>query len=475
MSNDTGKKPVVPHKKHVARLQRERQQSRLILYIFLGILGTVVLLLGYGWLDVNYLQSRRPVAKVGDQTILVKDFEPRVRLQRQQLLNDYNTYKQYEQFFGMNVDAQIQQIEFNLNSPSVLGQSVLDQMINEEIIRQEAAKRGITATEEEINAEIEAAFGYFPNGTPTPTVTPAGFDMPDIPEEAFSVVTVTPLASATSLPSTPTTAPTQPAESTSEDGETEPAPTATATLVPTSTATLEPTPTLGPTSTPFPTATPYTYEAFQKTIEDTSKNLVRLGFNEEYYRDFFEAQILSRKLREVVVADVPATETQVWARHILVSDLESAEDIIQQLKSGGDFGELARELSLDTGSGAAGGDLGWFGTGMMVAEFEAAAFALENPGDITETPVESQFGFHIIQLIAKQERPLSADQLETAKDAAFQDWLTTIRDEYSVETFDIWQQRVPTEPNFITLATQAAEFQLTAQAESLQEFNTPQP
>lgn len=474
MTNDTGRKPVVSHKKHIARLQRERQQSRLILYTFFGILGVVVLLLGYGWLDLNYLQLQRPVAKIGDTNILVKDFEPRVRLQRQQLLNDFNTYLQYQQFFGMNMDAQLQQIEFTLNSPSVLGQSVLDQMIDEEIIRQEAAKRGITVSEEEITAEIEAAFGYFPDGTPTPTLTPEGLDTPEIPEEAFSVVTVTPLAGVTSLPSTPTTAPTQPAASASEDGETQPAPTAT--LAPTSTATLESTPTPGPTSTPLPTATPYTYEAFEKTIEETSKNLGRLGFDEEYYRDFFEVQILSRKLKEALAAGVPVTETQVWARHILVGDPESAEDIIQQLKNGGDFGELAKEFSVDTGSAVNGGDLGWFGTGMMVPEFEAAAFALENPGDYTLEPVQSQFGFHIIQLIARQERPLPADRLETAKETSFQDWLTAIREEYSIETFDIWRQRVPTEPNFITAATEAAIFQLTAQAEALEQFQqTPTP
>ena len=76
---------------------------------------------------------------------------------------------------------------------------------------------------------------------------------------------------------------------------------------------------------------------------------------------------------------------------------------------------LAQEFSQDTGSAVNGGDLGWFGTGAMVPEFETAAFALEKTGDYTTTPVQSQFGYHIIQLIAKQERPLSADQYETAK------------------------------------------------------------
>jgi hypothetical protein len=92
--------------------------------------------------------------------------------------------------------------------------------------------------------------------------------------------------------------------------------------------------------------------------------------------------------------------------------------------------------------------------------------------------VKSDFGYHIIQLIAKQERPLTADQYETAKQKAFSDWLTAAKEEYGVETFDIWQTRVPTEPNFVTIATEAANAQETAQAENVKKLEgtgTPKP
>jgi len=100
---------------------------------------------------------------------------------------------------------------------------------------------------------------------------------------------------------------------------------------------------------------------------------------------------------------------------------------------------------------------------------------LEKSGDFTTEPVQSNFGYHIIQLIAKQERPLTADQYKAAKDKVFSDWLTTAREEYGVQTFDIWQQRVPSEPNFVTQATEAANAQLTAQAESLTQTATAKP
>jgi len=460
MSQESGKKPVV-HKKHVARLQRERQQSRLILYTFFGILGAVVLLLLYGWLDAQYFQLQRPIAKVGDVNILVKDFEPRVRLQRQQLLNDYTQYAQYAQVFGIDVEAQLQQIAGSLNSPEIVGEQVVEQMIREELVRQEAAKRGITVSEEELNKAIEEAFGYFPNGTPTAAPTATSFVTPEIPAEAFAVVSVTPPPSATPQAAT-------------EAGSTEEAEAATATTAPTNTAV----PTAGPTFTPQPTSTPYTADAFQETLNETDEGLLKFGFDEEFYRSFFKTQLLEQKLKDEITKEVKSTETQVWARHILVADAVTAEDVLNRLANGADFGELAKEFSTDTGSAVNGGDLGWFGPNMMVPEFEAAAFALEKSGDYTLEPVESQFGFHIIQLIAKQERPLSESQLSLAIDVEFQKWINEAREKYSVEVFDIWRQRVPNTPNFVTAATESAELQLTAQAEALEQFistETPQP
>ena len=453
MPNEEGKKNFL-HKKHVARLQREQQQGRIILYTFFGILAVVVLLLIYGWLDIKYFQANRPVAKVGDAEILLKDFEPRVRLQRQQLLSQYNLYSQYQQF-GMDVTAQLQQIEGSLNQPAIVGQSVLDQMINEELVRQEAAKRGITVDEAELNDTVQAAFNYFPDGTPVPSPTPTQVTLPDVPAEAFAVVTQTP-------PPTATLEPTATPESA-----------ATATATP-----ALPTPTVGPTSTPEPTATPYTLEGFQSDLENSNQRMVKLGFDEDVFRKFFEAQLLETKLREEISAEIPTTQTQVWARHILVADEQAAKDIIVRLQAGEDFATLAQQLSTDTGSGLNGGDLGWFGSGAMVPEFEDAAFALKNPGDFTTEPVQSDFGYHIVQLIAKQDRPLTSDQYETAKQKAFADWLTAAKEEYGVETFDIWQSRVPTEPNFVTIATEAANDQLTAQAEALEAIEgtaTPKP
>jgi len=219
---------------------------------------------------------------------------------------------------------------------------------------------------------------------------------------------------------------------------------------------------MGIANTPGMTREEYTRQktAFILTI------LKDLGLSEKDFLAFFNFQVLERKLREQITADVKPVEKQVWARHILVADQAIAVTVIERLNSGEDFAVLAQELSTDTGSAQNGGDLGWFGSGAMVAEFEAAAFALENPGDYTTTPVASDFGFHIIQLIAKQDRPLTAQQYDTAKSKAFSDWLTAARDEYPVEIFDLWKQHLPSEPNFITIATDSAKSARATQEEA---------
>ena len=87
---------------------------------------------------------------------------------------------------------------------------------------------------------------------------------------------------------------------------------------------------------------------------------------------------------------------EVRASHILVQTKEQADEILADIKSGKDFAQIAGEVSLCP-SGRDGGDLGFFGRGMMVKPFEDAAFELKEIGDVSQ-PVETQFGWHLIKL-----------------------------------------------------------------------------
>ncbi len=96
-------------------------------------------------------------------------------------------------------------------------------------------------------------------------------------------------------------------------------------------------------------------------------------------------------------------ETEVHARHILVASEAEADKVIAELKAGGDFAALAKKYSTDPG-GAQGGDLGFFKKGDMLPEFSAAAFALQ-PNQISDKPVHTQYGWHVIQVLEVKQDP----------------------------------------------------------------------
>ena len=95
--------------------------------------------------------------------------------------------------------------------------------------------------------------------------------------------------------------------------------------------------------------------------------------------------------------------TTIKARHILVKDEAKAKELQEQLKQSPDqFADLAKANSVDTASARKGGDLGFFGRGRMVPEFEAVAFTLKTPGEISEI-VKTPYGYHIIQLEERRD------------------------------------------------------------------------
>jgi peptidyl-prolyl cis-trans isomerase C len=89
---------------------------------------------------------------------------------------------------------------------------------------------------------------------------------------------------------------------------------------------------------------------------------------------------------------------KIKCSHILVKKQNEALSIIERLEKGDSFDKLAKELSIDRGSGKRGGDLGFFGRGIMVKAFEVASFKLEK-NQISD-PVKTEFGYHIIKRVA---------------------------------------------------------------------------
>jgi peptidyl-prolyl cis-trans isomerase C len=112
---------------------------------------------------------------------------------------------------------------------------------------------------------------------------------------------------------------------------------------------------------------------------------------------------------EKEIAGKPGVE-EVHAKHILVDSEAEAKKIISQLKGGADFATLAKQYSKDPSAAQQGGDLGFFKKDEMVPEFADAAFALQ-PGQISQQPVHSQFGWHVILVVERRKaEPPSYDQ-----------------------------------------------------------------
>ncbi len=166
-----------------------------------------------------------------------------------------------------------------------------------------------------------------------------------------------------------------------------------------------------------------------KTNEDAAFKKRMAFVEEQVLQDFW----IQREIAKMVTAEkiqqryqerlksMPAEE-EVHARHILVSTEDEAKAVIAELKKGTAFDKLAKEKSTDKASGAEGGDLGWFKKSDMVKEFADAAFGLKK-GELSETPIKTQFGYHIIQI----------DDRRTAPPPALEELSDQIREELARE------------------------------------------
>ncbi len=407
-------------KKHLARLEREKRQTRLILIGVIVVVIAVFLLLGYGVLNERVLKPNRPVAEVGTEKISVSDFQEYARFMRLQYINQYLQTYQLSQLFGSDensksyFDNSLQQIAAQLES-ATLGQNVLNSLIEDKLIRQEAAKRGITVSADELSQDVDRYFSYHPNGTPTPTATTPPWPTSTLSPLQMTLLppTVTPTASSTPTMTLPTVTP-------------------TLVLTPTQTA------------TPAPTETPYTADSYKNDYDSYLKDLANIKVSENIFRQVLENRLYRLKVEDAVLTDVKNEEEQIWTRHILVDSEEAAKQVLTRLQNGEDFAAVAKELSTDTGSAQNGGEIGWTSKGSLYTEYEDAAYKL-NIGEFSP-PVQSQSGWHIIQLLGKEVRPLNSSAFDQLRQTKFQEWLDSQRESVGVNIPDGWLDWVPTEP-----------------------------
>jgi len=359
----------------------ERERARLLTIVVGAVVGLALLVLVVGLLYQSVVIPNSAVATVNGQRIATNDLWKLTRFDQYQRVSQLQSLLQYQEQIDPGGEqgfftSQIQQLQSQLINPEGLTNSVLEQLIEERLVRQLAADNNIVASDAEVQAELESLIA-----------AQAG-----MVTAAQATVTAEALAIATPTPS-PT-----------------PSPTPTSTLG----ITL---PTVAPTPEPTPTAQIQAESDFNTGLEQLLAN-VSQGANisqadaRKLYVDLLSANILREKLTEQLGDQMPTSGEQVRARHILISvaadaseadkqiALAEAVSVTQRLRAGDDFAELALQVSDDTGSAQQGGDLGFFARGQMVTEFEDAAFSLPI-GEISD-PVLSQFGYHIIEVLETQ-------------------------------------------------------------------------
>lgn len=411
-----------PTRKQIALSRKEQQQLRWI-YIGLAVLGVlVVVVLGVGLWQTYVLEPQAPIATVDGVEITTRDYQTRVKyerymldlalqqvaVQRQQLLQ---SDPQLAELLVGQYDQQAQQLQ---EQRYLVDQDTLDLMIEDKLIEAEAARRGIVVSEEEIDETINQLIARQLGG-----LTQAA---------ASETVTARVEASATAALWTPT-----------------PTFTPSPTLTPTAEIT-QPTATPMNTPTPAPTPTLYVVDSsslgtqYTAWLEALAENA---GIDEATYRQIVRTFILRDKLQEVLGAEVPEVAEQAHARHILVETEEEAQEVITRLQAGEDFADLAEELSKDTGSSMSGGDLGFVPQGRFVAPIDEAVFTLP-VGQISD-PIESEFGWHVIEVLEREERELSPADYQLSQRLAYNDWLEKARSQAIIE--DFWTvDKVPEDP-----------------------------
>jgi len=147
-------------------------------------------------------------------------------------------------------------------------------------------------------------------------------------------------------------------------------------------------------------------ESFQKRVAHAENRMLEQAMLDRQVEGALTEEALAVYYKQW--AEKKQMDEEIQARHILLATEEEAMAAIAELVNGADFAELAKERSTGP-SGPEGGYLGYFGKGQMVPEFEVAAFELK-PGEFSPTPVQTQFGFHVI--LVEDRRPVPVPPLD---------------------------------------------------------------
>ncbi|MCB8968646.1 MAG: SurA N-terminal domain-containing protein [Ardenticatenaceae bacterium] len=408
-------------RKDILRARRHQEQLRQVRLGVAIVIGLLVLVMVVGIVNEFFLVPGRAVATVNGEAITLAQWQDRVTLERAQRIAFLEG--QYDAFEG-NVGIIQQfysQVIIDLQDPEQLGQTVLDTMIEETIIRQQAQVRGIEVTDAEVDAAIGEYFFYYGGDSPTPQPT--------------ATATVMPTPSLTPIP----------------------------TAVITEVVPVEevlPTATTGPTSTPNPTATPVTEEAFQEQYGDLLAQYREYGADEQTYREMVRATLYRERLQAALGVE---NEVDTSAEHASMFVLQlateaDANEALAMIEADGflTVWNTVHSTPVDATDaafvGATAREYLWQTEDTLAATIgvETAAIAftlpLDEPSGIlidtsnAETPV-----YYILQVSGREVRDLPQSTIDT-ENATLLSALVDAQLAENVEITDFWRARIPSRP-----------------------------
>ncbi|HEM61426.1 MAG TPA: hypothetical protein ENO24_03965 [Chloroflexi bacterium] len=378
------KKEVPLTRKQISRRDKERRQRLVMLGIAIAVGCVILAILAYGVYQEVVAKPSAPVARVNGVPISTEAYQKRVLLERMSLDARIETIQIQRSLYDPETDAfMISLFDQQLSQLALQRDFLGDELFVDGLIEEELIRQA--AQEAGIVVSTEEVDRRI--------------------EELFGY-----------NPELPTPVP----EPTGE----------------TITSTVELTPTAAPT--------PMTRDRFEELYADNLKTIGEgAGISEAEYRTLIELQILREKMQEYVGQQVPTSELQIHAQHILLDTEEQAQEVLERLQQGEDFALVAKEVSTDTLTAELGGDLGWLPRGEMDEAFDQVAFSLPI-GEISDV-VETASGFHIILVEERDEnRELDADVLERRRTDAFDLWLSDLKAEATIEKY--WSaDKVPPE------------------------------
>ncbi|HQE98869.1 MAG TPA: SurA N-terminal domain-containing protein [Anaerolineae bacterium] len=363
-----------PNRKQLATRKRDEKAQRIITWIAIGVGVVILSVLGYGVVSELFIKANAPVARVDGEPIKTKDYQARVRFERlstknqilqyENYLTQYDMTDEFMQTLATQLQQQKQQLELQLapGSVAIFGSSVLDKMVEERLVSKEAARLGITVTQEEVDRQIESLFGYDRDAV-----------------------------AATTTPLTPTT------------------------------TTVTNTAAVTNTETPMTRAEFETYyEQFKSVYLRPS------GLSEEAFRQSVEIELLRPKVVEALTQDIETKANQAQVTVLVTGTLEAALALQERLNAGESVDALVEELNNSETGGGWAADLGWVQPGRLTTDFSADVdtAAFEIPVGTASDPItRDETEYYVVFVRAREVRDLDEATLSAAREQRFSEWL----------------------------------------------------